>query len=72
MDIETSSEELSEQSIEAAVTLMNHTTVSKESEKAEEKSSKLISAKEQRLKFHPRKKRSHTWGTINRRNTKNK
>ncbi|MBK8658363.1 MAG: hypothetical protein IPN22_05690 [Bacteroidetes bacterium] len=72
VDIETSSEELSEQSIEAAVTFMNHTTVFKESEKAEEKSSKVISAKEQRLKFHPRKKRSHTWGTINRRNTKNK
>lgn len=72
VDIETSSEKLSEQSIEAAVTFMNHTTVFKESEKAEEKSSKVISAKEQRLKFHPRKKRSHTWGTINRRNTKNK
>jgi hypothetical protein len=72
VDIETSSEKLSEQSVEAAVSYMNHTTVFKESEKVEEKTAKVTNLKEQRLKFHPRKKRSHTWGTINRRNTKNK
>jgi hypothetical protein len=72
VDIETSSEKLNEQSVEAAVSYMNHTTVFKESEKVEEKTAKVTNLKEQRLKFHPRKKRSHTWGTINRRNTKNK
>lgn len=74
VDIETgTAPQIQPAQVEAALPQMQHTTIYSEAGlKTEEKVKSASTSKDQRLKFRPKKKKSHSYGHINRSKSKNR
>lgn len=68
---ESSASESNEAAISSAISLLNHSTIYSDT-RTEEKSGKVSVTKEQKLKFRPHKRPSHSYPRINRSKSKNR